>query len=332
MNIIFCLSHLSVQKTIKIVKESDDDFLVITGRDSIQKFLIRLFPQEKVILLCPPVLSKKPLKIIPSILKFYFYKYKIWQDFHGYKYANVYFFHIAFGEFYLWLIKKLSVKNNVIFQPDVSFDHLDEDVSYSARMGFWLRKILYSITVKPLKSARTTIYFSVSNHFLNEIKAKIINSPILNTDSNEILDLVNIEKRKILILCGGFVGEFCTESDYVYTMDLIITYLIKKYGHDEITIKAHPKHTNYYSEENSLDKVPPEIPASMIVGMFDVVIGYCSATFIDAANANINSISLLNLIQPVDKKVKLEMIQYLNENTQKTVRYPETLEEFSKFV
>jgi hypothetical protein len=332
MNIIFCLSHFSVQQTIKIVKESDDDFLVITGRESIRNFLTRLFPKEKIIQIQLPVLSKKPHKLFQSAVILTLYKYNLWKSFRGFQNSNVYFFHVSFGELYSWLIKKLSIKNNVYYKPTVSLDNLNVDVSFHAKVGVWVRKLMYSVDVKPLYSERDIIYFSVSESYLKKIGANDIQFSSKDTYSSEILESLGIEGCKILILCGGLVGEYCTENDYIHNMDMIIEYLVKKYGHDAIVIKAHPQFPEYYSKENTLRKVPIDIPADMLVGMFEIVIGYCSATIIDAANSGVKSISLLRLIQPVNEGIKLEMIGYLDQNSHNIIHYPESVDELLKIV
>jgi hypothetical protein len=322
MNVIFCISYLSVPETITLVESSSEDFMIVLSNDEMFSFFKRIYPEEKLVLINYPGLTKNPFRFVYNLFSLIRYKRKVWSRFESIQGESVYFFIVAFCNFHCWLIKRLSLKNTIYYRPSISLSGLREDESLTARFGVWIRKLLYDCTFKPLMAADFT-YYAVSDNYLEDIRAKdyaVIKS-FTNISDKIISSLGNIKSAKILILCGGAAGVFCDKDKYIVKMDSLIGYLVKQYGYDALAIKAHPRFQDYHSKEKSLKKIPEDIPANLILDNFDVVIGYASATLVEAANAEIKSISLLKWIIPKKVDTQEYYINYLNKNSKNNIIY-----------
>jgi len=332
MNIIFCLSYLSVPNTISIIEAANDDYLIVTSQPSIATFFHRLYSSEKIIKLdFVPLLSKNPFQLVWNILMVVQYKKKIWLRFKGYEHVNVYSFSIAFCEFESWLIQKLSVNNNIFYKPAVNIGNLEQDSSFYAKLNVWLRQLIYSISFHPVIGPGST-YYTVSDQYLSEIGATDFdlpaNSGVLDVLDKKIMSILGDAKNaRILILCGGTVGFECEKEEYIHKMDALIDFLVEKYGYESLAIKAHPRLPDYHSKENSLKKIPTDIAANLIISHFDMVIGYATATLIEAANSGIKSISLLKLIEPKVQRTQSYYINYLVRNAKEKIYFPTMIED-----
>lgn len=329
MKIIFCLSYLSIPTTISIIESSNADFLIVTSNKMLDTFFKRFYPGEKIFLLkSTPLISKNPLQSIRNLYFIHKYKKEILDRFKVFRNTDVCFFFVAFCEFETWLIKQLSMANNIYYKPAVSIQHLPPAKSIQAKIEKWIRRFVYSTDFKVLTSGKHTFY-ALSHEFLREIKAREFYIDI-NAESicSKIIDsFQKIENVRILILCGGIIGTFVEHSEYIRQMDSLINLLVKKFGCDTLAIKAHPRFNEYYSKENSLKRIPADIAANLFLSHFDTVIGYSTATLAEAANAGKKAISLLKLMNPIDRHVRDSYIVYLDNNATKAIYYPESCEE-----
>lgn len=329
MKIIFCLSYLSVPTTISIIESSNADFLIVTSNKILDTFFKRFYPGEKIFLLkSTPLISKNPLQSISNLYFIHKYKKEILDRFKVFRKTDVCFFFVAFCEFETWLIKQLSMANNIYYKPAVSIQNLTSDQSIQAKIGKWVRRFIYSIDFKVLTSGKNT-YYALSHKFLQGIKAKEFHIEVnIESICDKIIDsFQEIENVRILILCGGIIGTYVERSEYIRQMDILINLLIKKFGCDALAIKAHPRFDEYFSKENLLKKIPVDIAANLILSHFDTIIGYSTATLAEAANAGKKSISLLRLMDPIDRHVRDSYIAYLDNNATKAIYYPESSEE-----
>lgn len=327
MKIIFCLSYLSVPTTISIIESSDDDFLIVTSNKTLVTFFKRLYPSEKIFLLKPPPwLSKSLAKTIRNMYFIYKYKKELLKKFEQYQAAKVFFFSLAFCDLESWLVKVLSKNNVIYYKPAASIQHLTADESVQAKIGKWLRRLIYSVNFVPLSGGNQT-YYAVGNSFLREIRAIDFDVDVdCRSTAHKIIDgLEEIKSSKILILCGETVGTSVEVSEYILQMDTLITSLVEKFGHKSLAIKAHPRFPQYYSKENTLKKIPSNIPANLILGHFDVIVGYSSATLAEAAKMGKKCISLLKMMRPIDINVRDHFIEYLNNNGVQSVHYPKNV-------
>lgn len=329
MKIIFCLSYLSVPTTMSIIESSDEDFLIVTSNKMLDNFFKRLYPREKIFLLkSTPLISKNPLQTIYNLYFIHKYKKEILVKFNRFQNIGLFFFFVAFCEFESWVVKQLSISNNIYYKQAVSIDHLQRDYSIQGWVGKLIRKIIYSIDFIPLKTGNHK-YYKISPKFSQQIDAKPfildINNKLVSKKLND--HLKEFRNSKILILCGWVAEVFVKMPEYIRKVDAVLKLLENAYGYDALAIKTHPQRPEYYSKEKTLKKIPSDIPANLLLNHFDVVIGYDSATLIEAANAGKKAISLLRLMDPIDPDVRDSFIIYLENNATKAIYYPESSEE-----
>lgn len=330
VNIIFCLSYLSVPDTISLIEGSRNEYLIVTSQSSLAIFFRRLYESEKIVCFdFVPLLSKNPVQLVRNMLRVMQYKREVWAKFRGYDNANIYSFSMAFCEFESWLIKKMSVNNHVFYKPAVNIGSLEPDNSIYAKVNVWLRYIFYGIYFPPVVGPDCT-YYTVSNSYLSEINAKGFDlTPELDVVDKKIMsNLGAIKDAKVLILCGGTAGVECEKEEYIHKMDALIDFLVEKYGYEALAIKAHPRLSDYHSKENSLKKIPSDIAANLIVSHFDMVIGYATATLIEAARCGVKSVSLLRYFECLNVSEREYYIQYLKRNTTSSIHFPEVLDDF----
>jgi len=329
VDIIFCLSYLSVPNTISIIEGSKRDYLIVTSQLSIATFFRRLYSPEKIICLdFVPLLSKNPVQLMRNMLRVIQYKQEVWVKFKHYENANIYSFSMAFCEFESWLIQRLSVNNNVFYKAAVNIGNPEQDNSFYAKLNVWLRYIFYGIYFPPVIGPDCT-YYTISDRYLSAIGAMDFDLiPDLDIVDKKIMsNLGDIKDAKVLILCGGTAGVECEKEEYIHKMDALIDFLVEKYGYEALAIKAHPRLSDYHSKENSLKKIPSDIAANLIVSHFDMVIGYATATLIEAANSGVNSVSLLKFIEPKVQDTQRYYMDYLVRNTKETIYFPTMIEE-----
>ena len=177
MDIIFCLSYLSLNQTIFLIEKKEaKNTIVITSNKSIEKFLSSIYNEDIVYfvnsssLLLPNNLKRLivfPLRILDAIIK----KYIVWSYFKRIKNSKVYFFFNSAAFFHAWLIYKLSRNNEIFYKEDLNLDSFNE---VNTRVTYLNKKFInffYKEEVIPLdqKTGRT---YKISNHFLKKCKTK----------------------------------------------------------------------------------------------------------------------------------------------------------------
>ena len=326
--IVFCLSYLSVPLTISLVEASDNNFLIVTSNKHLLLFFRRIYPDKNIFYLeSLPLFSKNPFRFIFNLYSVYKYKKDIYDKFKIYRKIKVYFSAVAYCDFECWLIKIMSTTNDVFYKPSVSLQYLNPGQSVQIKFGKWIRKLVYSVDFDGMLSNRH-IRYAVSREFLREINAKEFQITI-NFESicQKIIDsLPEIACARVLVLCGGIAESDVDKCEYIQKMDSVIEFLEKKYGYNALVIKSHPRFNNYFSKEKTLISIPADIPANLVISHFDLVIGYSTATLIEAANEGITSISLLRMMKPINRYDRDKNIEYLEENTKNSILYPEKLE------
>ena len=329
MRIVICLSHLAVPAALTVVEASDDDFLIVTSKDNIVSMFERLYPAEKIVLLdSRSLLSRHPHRMVMNLYRTWQHKREIRRDFEAQNGASVFLLHSTFCELESWLVKQLSKQNQVIYDPVERNGDLPIHKSPVARIGKWMRWLVYGIRFVPRKGPNYTS-FDLSEEFLRKIGA--IRCPIeVHTGSacTRILEgLPDVSRARILILSGGTAGLYVDPNEYTGRMDALIAALTDKFGLERLAIKAHPRFPQRLSTEKSLAEIPSDIAANLVLEHFDVVIGYASTTLAQAANLGKISISLTHLMEPYDCQVRDGYCAYLRNNTSGTINYPRRIEE-----
>ena len=335
MTVVFCLSYLNLPITLSIVDRCGDDFLVVTSSPSLYKFLSCLFPCERLMYIEPPFLEdRSPVRMVRNLIRVGQYKKKIYALFKGFRNADIYFFGIFSCEFEAWLVKRLSSQNNIYYDSLVDVSNLMPARGLKVLIGKCLRRMAYNIEFSTLYNGKT-LYYGVSDAFLNKVKPRPISAPVderrIEKIAAERLEL-RLEGRRILFLCGGIAGIYVDMAEYTAKMDSLIRALKGRFGEDALAIKAHPRYDEHHSEEDTLFRIPAYIPASLIMHQFDVVIGYFSSALFEAAMKGMQVISMLGLLEPVNMEIRKGYIAYLSNNSGNRVLFPGSVEEAMDFI
>lgn len=334
MNIIFCLAHLAVPRTISIIQSSPgEDFLIVTYKQDIVAMLRRLYPPEKIFLTGSVVLiSRNPIKMLRNMFYTYLLKHKVWRHFKKYHSAKIYFLDWAFCDFEFWLLKKLVKANTVFYKPTLDMESV-YDTTLKAKIGLLIRWLVYFIVFNP-RRGETLYCFSVHERFLQKLGAREFDiEEDTQWASKRIMDsLPHLKNVKIILLCGSDIEDFVSKDEYIRKIDVIINVLEKRFGLDMIAAKAHPRFPRYYSMENTLQKIPSDIDAQLLIPYFDVFIGYLSSMLFQSANAGKIAISLLDMIEPLNPAIRDPWKMYLDRNASLPIHYPASMKEFTNLL
>ena len=206
MNLIFCLSYLSLYQTIHLVeKYGANNFKIVTSNKNIKMFFSLFYSDSMVYyiktnsILLPENLYQFilfPLKMIDIIIK----KYIVWKIFKKIENRKIYFFFNAAGFFHAWILYKLSRKNKLFFEEDLNLNSFNLANTTRSKLNTWFVKTVYSEEVLALDQ-RNVINYKMSNKFLkkcrvNQIKIKFK----FNTINNIISSKLNLPKGEILLL------------------------------------------------------------------------------------------------------------------------------------
>jgi len=324
-HIIFCLSYLNVPITCQLIEENNsENVMVISNISNIIKLISELYPLVNTLFveykdLMPHNLYKQKL----------FYKNKLKKI----KDGNIYFFFVAYGIMESFAIKRLSKKNNIFYKKSVDISHFN--ISNSIKSKLWKYYLKSTIGVQfNTRLIDGKLVFAVSENFLTQLNVKPIEIPdnIVNI-KNRIVDKFNLSNKKILLCVGGIVEDGLVEKkEYIQKNDLLIKDLYKKYGNNQIALKMHPLFNNLYSDEKKIDRIPSYIPGNLIIGHFDIIIGYSSAILFEAANIGKKVYSTLKYFKPQNKYTQKQYIEYLFLNlvVPSNINYFQNLNEFDK--
>ncbi|MFC2092091.1 hypothetical protein ACFLTD_04890, partial [Elusimicrobiota bacterium] len=149
MKIIFCLSYVSVPRTLTVAEAASNEFRIVTSNKSAYKFFTKVYSKEKIIFLDKiPRFSKSPFKMLINLYRIFRYKSGIWKEFNVYKNCDVYFFGIACTELEDWLVLKLSKNNKILYKPAVSVKHLKVRYTFYSLMYVLMNMLTYGIRLE----------------------------------------------------------------------------------------------------------------------------------------------------------------------------------------
>lgn len=296
MKIIFCLSHMSTAWTLQLIEfYNDDNFLIVTNNASISLFFRKIYSDDYVVELYPlgRIISKKiniTLKNFSHLIR----NKKIAKDrIFKYKNPDIYFFFPAYGFFETWIINHFRKTSIIYYKPDVNLNLGVKDGPFISLIKSLDLVLFYNSLFDTYKNQK---YFCVNEKF---IEMKCIRDFYIPEDIKEITtkvnEVFNLKEKKILLLCGGTVEyDFVFRDNYINQIDTLIEYLISKYGINSISIKCHPRFDKKYGLENEIEEIPNYFPGSLLVSLFDVVIGYNSALLYEFANFGKKAISTMD--------------------------------------
>lgn len=318
MNIIFCLSYLSVNQTIFLIEQHGlENVQIITSNKRIESFFQLLYKEKKIIffletasILLPKNLLQLfvfPLKLIIVFLK----KNKAWSYFKSVSDCNIYFFFNSSGFFQAWLIQKLCTNNNIFYEENLNLDTFLPSNTRMTKLNTWFINKLYSEEVIPLNQ-NTGITYKISEKYLNKCNVNFIN---IKYDFRTIVEIVisklNLPSGDILYLPPLLNESKINRDLYINFIDDFV--LLCKKENIKLHLKRHPRSSKKYSDENQLFDIPIYIPASFLVN-YKLTIGLISASLFERANYGGLSISLVYLLYNNDHKILNSSIDYLKSN------------------
>lgn len=335
IKIFFCASNSQVPIALTLVRSLKKNFIIVTESYDLHKFFIKFYPKSKIILFkCPKsILNINPITIITNVYFNYLLKKKINFFFSKYINNDVFFFKGAFPAQMAYALRILHSRNNMYFIPEnfkVQFIFKKKFPTLKIFLYNIYLKMMYRLDCYPVSVANTNFCFLYTNNFYRSISAKKktieVNVELLKKLKKKNL---NIKNKKILLLssCEAIEEGVIEKNQFELWIDKW-TKIIKP---TQVLFKTKRHSDKKYLLENLFTEIPPEWPADLLVHEFDTVIGYCSSTLYQAANAGCKSISLLNLLQKNKASTnyivyKKYMIANLHKN--KKILFPKSWEEF----
>jgi len=333
--VIFCLSYLEIPWTMQIIQASDQETtLLITNIDNIIKQITDIYPNinifsTKDIIL--PTIHKNIFKTIVEIRRLQKEKRQYEKYFASLEHADVFFFFVGFGIFESWLILFLSKKNKIYYRAAVEIRKTKSTTINIEDIDNAIYYILFGkIIFEKYKIGRKR-YHAVSKQFLRKIRA--MEFPIPSNQSmvkDHIRRTYYIARGTILYLGSDSIID---ETDYIYYNDILLKYLIEKYGINRIVFKNHPSRNKKYSVENELIEIPNYLAGNLICDQFDIIIGTTSALLYEAANRDILTISTIDYFLKNDgygRKIKEYLSANLNKG--KYIKYFQTISELEEIL
>ena len=240
---------------------------------------------------------------------------------------HVHMYHQAFGGFYNWIINychKLHVP--ITYHRRVAPLQMPiAKASLSSIKAKIIYKLYYSTSIETLDNGRSiTPKLAPSFFHNNSIKVAIATEDKETTIvyAREILKKtgIDIDKNSLLLLTGCVVDSnlICVE-EYKKKMAL----LLNKIKDRQIVCKCHPRFSDEIEEEKELPHIPSFIPINILLSFFSVVIGYSSYALVEATQANVRSISLIDFFIPSSTEKRDNYRSYLGES----VIYPKDVSE-----
>ena len=322
-NYVYAKSYIGIHLLLYL-KSCDKKVILITPRDD----MIRFCNKVKI-----NYVRVKEFKRQDYILKNHKVKYEINRIANIIKNHNLHFSHIQVDTFCFLLVKQLSTKCPITFYPieqvyesdKIQFKNIkDFIIKYIVITNFLLIRVLYNIRIEIIYKSNSIINGIRENFF------KKNNIKIYKFDKNfEYIkdDLIRMHQVK-LFKCKNL---FITQN--LHVMDNIIEHgSIKKLyeflSQEDIVVKLHPN----FNEKNMLiekDEFPLYIPAEFLYSNVEnSVISIYSLVLISACKfPGIKSISLLHLVDWVDKKWKDEIESYWREKSDNMILFPSSYKE-----
>lgn len=337
MNLIFCLSYLSIPHTISLIKNKENNKnLIITSNNQIYKFftelynngLVKLIPSFSYTINLPKDFIKLPLKLYEINQM----KRDTWNLFRDYTNSNVYFFFNTHAFSQAWLIYKLSENNKIYYQEDIILDTFPVRKGINPYLSKLFIRLIYKEEVKPINQGKNLTSYKMDTEFLDKINAQMININFkLNTIAEYVKEKINLPEGDILLLTNWMPEHEISIYDHIEYSDKLIKKLQKL--DYEVHFKMHSRVNIKYSLEKNLFDVPKYLPASFLQS-YKVFIGYITSALTEAANNDILAISLINYYPSTLEKKKENMKNYLLNNLQddKKIHFPSTLKEITELI
>jgi hypothetical protein len=337
-NILFCLSNLSLPYVITLINDKKmNKFLIITSNKQIYKFLTKIYLKKNVEYVAPfSFIPKRGIRLflLPLyIIKIYIRKYSVWKKYKKYKNQNVYFFFNTAAFSSAWLIYKLSKSNSIFYKEDIDLSSYPiKKKKLLEKLSIVFIKYLYNQEVCPINQGAGIVSYKIDNQFLDKIRANTID---IKLDYMKITEWVGssiiLPKGDVLMLTE-YMEERCVSlTDHIKISDELISMLNSI--NLETHIKSHPRSDKKYSLEKTLIEVPKYIPASFLLN-YSVFISYMSSALVEAANQNIISISLVNIMPLSDSNRQSQIKVFLrkNLNSEKVIHFPNNLQELKSII
>ncbi len=334
MIIILISSYVTIPSALSLLIENDIDFMIMTPDINIYEFFKIIYKEKKLYYFDLPqssLIPKNPYDLLCSIRDIKRQKKYLKEKIEIYKNYEIYFDLVALCDFEFWIIKELSKRNNIYYLRTIDYKTVGKNIySLNSKIYKMINRLVYKTKLQPCINGHH-LTLKLTESYLKDVNAKTIK---LEVDYKKLSEFVKhkfyIPNKKILLLCGGVADFFVTKENYIKSMDEIISFLVDKFGSDEISIKAHPRYNVYLSKENELKILPSLLPASLVLNNFDIVIGYSSTAIAEASQSGKKVISLLKYFEPMDKSILNTYINYINSNMNRTnpIYFPENLEEF----
>ena len=337
MNIIFCLSYLSINQTIFLIeKHGVNNVIVVTSNRRVESFL-QLIYDENIIFFSNSssmLLPKKahqfilfPLRVLDVLIK----KKKAWRYFKVVKNRNVYFFFNSAGFFHAWLIHKLSKNNTLYYKENLNLDNFKQLATREGNLNVEFIKLLYNEEVIPLNQ-QFGITYKMSEKYLNKCAVQTLD---IDHSSDEISSIisskVDFPNGEILYLPPLIDEVKVSSSLYINFVDTIIDYCRSE--NIKIHLKRHPRSLEKYSKENQIFEIPIHFPANCLVD-YKLTISLASATLFEIANRGGVAISLIKILMKDDLNLIKSTMDYLNSNldVEKEIFYPEDIKELKELI
>ena len=169
--------------------------------------------------------------------------------------------------------------------------------------------------------------------FLKKIRAKTY--PDINKNNNiwKIFSdrFPEFDRGRVLLLLNSEPN--IDQNEYKEKINFVFEKLLEKCPGDRVLLKHHP---NFSDSEVVLPVgcmcIPDYYPANLFNYKTPIVISYASAALFEAANLGQRAISLIFLINSTKKGQDDAFKKYLLSNTNGTIDFPKTFDEFSQLL
>ena len=337
--LLICTSFLTFPVILTLIKSIKNDYLLITHSKIMFNFLRKFFPKEKIFLFSSPKFNNKYLNLInvkSKIHQLIIFKKKIKKKLQRFQNSDVFFFFESFAPEMAYAIKFLSKKNNIFFMPEMKskFLYSKTKPNFKILLHKLYLKIIYGLDTEAVCGKNNKIILLYSNKYFKNIKAKKIK---IKVNSKTLINFqkknLSIKNKKILLLCSG-------ESIEQNIISLLkFKKFIKKFVSNlilnQISFKRKNTFDKLYFEEKLIDEIPQFFPGNILIYNFKIIIGYHSALLFEAANNNLMSISLLDLLKSKTNELNVKHYkQYLIKNLKKNkkIYFPQSIEDLFSLI
>lgn len=335
MNLIYCLSYLSLFYTIHIIENNKSTkFKIVTTNRKIKYFFEHLYDKENILFLDSYniILPKSIFQLIyfPFKILYVLYKKRTAESFFKkYNSNNVYFFFNDTSFFQASIIKKLSNRNYIHFKSNLNLNDFTENKSLIGKLNKRFINLIYDIDVIPF-NIENTVYFKFSDSFYKSLNINSFNQEInLKKISNFVLNKFQIDKGDVLLLIPMSNEWDIDHNLIINTYDHIVNICMK--FNLTVHLKYHPRDNNNYYRNDNCFVIPSFIPANTLVN-YKFVIGFTSAALWELSNIGINCFSLAKIFAP--KNVHNRLIKHLNSNLNDKypISFPNQIIDFEKII